>query len=145
MNLIEGFLNRVKDRLVEDYERKGLRASGMTADLLKVTGSGNKWALQTPDYLIFEILGRGPGNMPPVEAIKEWAVSKGIQQKFAWPIAKKIAQEGTRIFKGEAEGIDFQGIFDEEIEVFLKEFGDEKAKEIADVMVSSLLKVSVRQ
>jgi len=145
MSLIEDFLNRVRDRLVEDYERKGLRASGLTEKLLKVTGSGNKWTLQTPDYFIFEILGRGPGNMPPLDAIKEWVISKGIQQKFAYPIAKNIANEGTRIFKREAEGIDFQEIFDEEMKIFLREFGDGQAKEIADAVVKSMLKVSTRQ
>ena len=145
MALIEDFLNRVKDRLIEDYESKGLRASGLTERLLKVVGSGNKWGLQTPDYFIFEILGRGPGEIPPLEQIRNWVISKGLPIKSAVPIAKTIGEEGTRIFKGEAEGIDFQGIFDEEIKIFLKEFGDEQAKKIADVAVESMLKISVRR
>ncbi len=145
MALIEDFLNRVRDRLVEDYERKGLRASGLTEKLLKVTGSGNKWTLETPDYFIFEILGRGPGEIPPLEEIRNWVISKGLPIKSAVPIAKVIGAEGTKIFKREAEGIDFQGIFDEEMKLFLREFGDEKAKEIADVVVESMLKVSVRK
>ncbi len=145
MPLTEDLLNRVKDRLIEDHNAKGLKASGLTERLLKVTGSGNKWRLQTPDYFIFEILGRGPGNMPPIEEIEQWVISKGLPKGSAWPIAKTIAKEGTRIFKREAEGIDFQGIFDEEMKIFLKEFGDEQAKKIADATVQSMLEISVRK
>jgi len=144
MNLVEEFLNRVKDRLIEDYDRKGLRASGLTANLLKVEKVGDRWVLKTPDYFIFEILGRGPGGLPPLEAIRDWVTSKGIEQKSIYPIAKKIADEGTRIFKGEVEGIDFQGIFDDEMKIFIREFADQQSKEIADAVVNTMLKVSTR-
>jgi len=144
MPLIEDFLNNVKDSLIADYKAKGLKASGLTEQLLKVEGSGNKWTLKTPDYFIFQILGRGPGEIPPLEEIRNWVISKGLPIKSAVPIAKTIGAEGTRIFKGEAEGIDFQGIFDQEMKDFLREFGDEQASQIADVVVESMLKVSVR-
>ena len=145
MNLTKEFLERVRERLIEDYNAKGLRASGLTAKLLKVTGSGNKWRLQTPDYFIFEILGRGPGEIPPLKEIRNWVISKGLPIRSAVPIAKTIGKEGTKIFKGEAQGIDFQAIFDEEMKIFLKEFGDEQAAKIADVVVESMLQISVRK
>lgn len=145
MDLVEEFLNRVKDRLIEDYKRKGLRASGLTANLLKVEKVGERWVLRTPDYFIFEILGRGPGGLPPLEAIRDWVTSKGIEQKHIFPIAKKIANEGTRIFKGEAEGIDFVGIFEDERNKFMREFADEQSEEIADAIISSFTKVVTRQ
>ena len=145
MNLTKEFLERVRERLIEDYNAKGLRASGLTAKLLKVVGSGNKWSLQTPDYFIFQILGRGPGEMPPLEEIEKWVISKGLPKGSAKPIAITIGKEGTKIFKREAEGIDLQGIFDEEMKIFLREFGDEQAKEIADVVVQSMLQISVRK
>ena len=145
MSLTKEFLERVKDRLIEDYNAKGLRASGLTAKLLKVVGSGNKWRLQTPDYFIFQILGRGPGEIPPLEEIRNWVISKGLPLRSAVPIAKTIGKEGTKIFKREAEGIDFQGIFDEEMKIFLREFGDEQAAKIADTVVQSMLEISVRK
>ncbi len=61
------------------------------------------------------------------------------------PIAKVIGREGTKIFKREAEGIDFQKIFDEEMKIFLREFGDEQASKIADTVVQSMLEISVRK
>lgn len=145
MALIEDFLNNVKDSLIADYKAKGLKASGLTEKLLKVTGRGDSWRLETPDYFIFEILGRGPGEIPPLEEIRNWVISKGLPIKSAVPIAKVIGREGTRIFKREAEGIDFQGIFDQEMKDFLRELGDEQASEIADVVVKSMLEVSVRK
>lgn len=144
MNLIEEFLNRVRERIIEDYDSKGLRASGQTEQELKVIGKGNKWALTFPDYFLFEITGRGPGLDPPVEQIREWVVAKGKPAGSEYAIAKKIGKEGTDIFQRTREGIDFQGIFDEEMKIFLKEFGDELAMKIADVMLKSLLKVSTR-
>jgi len=145
MSLIQDFLERVKDSLIQDYRAKGLKASGLTEKLLKVTGRGNKWKLETPDYFIFEILGRGPGEIPPLEQIRDWVISKGLPIKSAVPIAKVIGREGTKIFKREAEGIDFQRIFEEEMRVFLREFGDQQAKELADVAVKSMLEVSVKR
>lgn len=39
--------------------------------------------------------GRRPGVMPPVEPIRRWAKRKGIDEDAAFPIARKIAREGT--------------------------------------------------
>lgn len=39
--------------------------------------------------------GRRPGVMPPVEPIRRWAKRKGIDEDAAFPIALKIAREGT--------------------------------------------------
>ncbi len=60
------------------------------------------------------------------------------------PIAKVIGDEGTKIFKREAEGIDFQGIFDDEMKIFIREFADQQSKEVADAVVNTMLKVSTR-
>ena len=51
-------------------------------------------------YGIFVEYGRAPGKMPPVDAIRLWAVRKlGLSGKeadsAAWGIAKHIAKEGT--------------------------------------------------
>ena len=37
-----------------------------------------------------------PPHMPPVDAIKEWCISKGIPEALAYPIAMKIKAHGTR-------------------------------------------------
>lgn len=48
------------------------------------------------DYGKYVDAGRGPGKMPPLEAIREWTRLKGIPERAAWPIARKIARVGTR-------------------------------------------------
>lgn len=41
--------------------------------------------------------GRRAGKkMPPLANIKAWCKVKGIPEKYAWPIAQKIAKEGIK-------------------------------------------------
>lgn len=51
--------------------------------------------LSASDHLRWADKGRGPGKFPPIQAISEWAAVKGISQDAVFPIARKIAQEGT--------------------------------------------------
>lgn len=47
-------------------------------------------------YSLWVEQGRGPGRMPPVEAIRRWTILKGINPAAAYPIARKIGERGTR-------------------------------------------------
>jgi len=49
-----------------------------------------------PEYGIWADAGRGPGVFPPPDAIKDWMISRGIDLKYQYPIARKIASEGTK-------------------------------------------------
>jgi len=49
-----------------------------------------------PFYAKFLEWGRTPGKMPPVEDIREWCITKGVEPEAAWAIAKKISKIGTR-------------------------------------------------
>ena len=40
--------------------------------------------------------GRPSGKQPPLEKIKAWCRVKGIPEKYAFPIARKIGRIGTR-------------------------------------------------
>lgn len=46
------------------------------------------------DYGIYVDKGRKPGKFPPIASIRNWAAQKGIDQKFVFPIARKIANFG---------------------------------------------------
>jgi hypothetical protein len=46
------------------------------------------------DYLKFVDEGRSPGKFPPIDAIKDWVGTKGIDESAAWPIAHKIFKFG---------------------------------------------------
>jgi len=63
------------------------------------------------EYASYADKGRRPGRMPPVDAIKAWCRVKGIPENAAYPIALKIAREGTIQFKKNESylGIDYQG------------------------------------
>lgn len=47
-------------------------------------------------YSLWVERGRGPGRMPPVDAIRRWTVHKGIDPSAAFPIARKIGRVGTK-------------------------------------------------
>ena len=53
---------------------------------------------------------KGPGKMPPIDAIKEWARVRGLPERIAFPVARRIGREGTaaRPFFGSSvdEGIE---------------------------------------
>lgn len=46
------------------------------------------------DHGVYVDRGRRPGRFPPLEAIREWARIKGIPESAAFPIARRIAEEG---------------------------------------------------
>lgn len=48
------------------------------------------------DYGKYLDKGRGPGRQPPLERIREWCRIRGIPERAAWPIARRIGQLGTR-------------------------------------------------
>lgn len=37
-----------------------------------------------------------PPHFPPVSAIRDWCIAKGIPEQYAFPIARAIASHGTR-------------------------------------------------
>ena len=55
--------------------------------------------LETDDYWEFVGSGRGPGGMPPVDAIEAWLNRAGLSTINPWAIAKRIAKEGSRDFR----------------------------------------------
>lgn len=49
---------------------------------------------QMAEHGIFVDKGRSPGKFPPLAKIEGWLERKGLPCSLAYPIAKKIAQEG---------------------------------------------------
>ena len=75
-------------------------ASGHLKDNMdwKVTTEGDNviCTISMPKYAEYVEYGRPPGKMPPLSAIKDWLQIKGMADELAYPIAKKIADQGTR-------------------------------------------------
>lgn len=100
-------LETLKKELIQQYHLLGMKASGNWEQTLEVSTKADNYTLKGfifgADYSIYMQRGRTSGKLPPIKAIEQWILHKGIQpiqQKtsitaLAWAIAKKIAKQGT--------------------------------------------------
>ena len=99
----------LKQDLIEKHKELNMRASGQWENALRVevahiTGGGLRGIISGADYTYYMQHGRKAGKMPPIQAIEQWILARGlrpIQEKMktnalAWAIAKKIARDGTK-------------------------------------------------
>lgn len=79
-------------------------------------------SLYAPDWFQYMIYGRGPGKQPPPDRMLAWvqrnpsmladARSKWkyiTEQGLAYITGRSIGEKGTRIWRGEAKGVDLLG------------------------------------
>ena len=80
---------------------------------------GNKIQSVGINYITFLNTGRGPGKFPPPEQIKKWVIARNL--KIApYLIGRKIAQEGTEIFKDRTKGL----MLEEKISITVKRISE---------------------
>lgn len=115
------FLEEVKTDLISQQNALGIRASGASANSLQVRNP-SKPVLVGKDYwaFLFRDQGRKPGRFPNLDNIKDWIEDKGLTienslNQTAFLIGRKIAQQGTDIFSGKAQGIDFKKIVNQRL------------------------------
>lgn len=130
--LIKKLLEDIKSDLIQDQAAKGLIASGASSSSLEVTKDGE---LLGAESFYYQIYGRAPGKFPPIQNILDWIEAKRIQtdiskKSLAFLIARKIAKEGTRIYRGEAPGLDFDKITDNNMKLFERELKEKIADQI---------------
>lgn len=102
-------LDTLKRDLIAKYKELNMRASGQWENALRVevapiNGGGLRGIISGADYTYYMQHGRKAGKMPPIQAIEQWILARGIrpiQEKMntnalAWAIAKKIARDGTK-------------------------------------------------
>lgn len=88
-----------------NIQSAGQNASGETSQSLQwQTPTDTRLIVDGARYIYVLETGRRPGKMPPVSKILSWIESKGISfegkaESLAWAISKKIAQQGTTLFK----------------------------------------------
>jgi hypothetical protein len=113
---VEIFLERCKRGYIEDQLSKGIRASGHSAESLKIEADVNNGKLLGASYFIQQKVGRKPGSFPPIEAIINWIKVKGIQvtdiseRTLAFLIARKIHRLGTDIHLGKRPGLSIEEV-----------------------------------
>lgn len=137
MKSIEHFMEGVRKAYVEDQAAKGIRASGASAESLRIETSDEGGKLYGSAYFYQQIFGRKPGSFPPIEDILEWIFVKGIEPKnerdsyedLAFMFARKIANSGTDIYQGKRPALSIEDRVVELKENFKREFlGEYRAK-----------------
>ena len=106
--LFTEYLSDVKEGIISEQAKQGIRASGKSARSLRIVPLGSSGVeLYGAAYFDQQEEGRAPGKFPPIESIYDWLQYKkyGItystdseRRSIAYAIAKKIARFGTRTY-----------------------------------------------
>lgn len=105
--IIQEELESIRQELIQRHHQLNMKASGQWADSLRVQVNGTKGKLIGKDYTYYMQIGRRPGRMPPLEAIEQWIINKGLKpiedkiktSSLAFLIARKIKEEGTKYYQ----------------------------------------------
>lgn len=104
-SIVTELKDAIKNKPVTKYG--AVNASGKLYDSIRyeVVNNGETLLIYAEDYIYYLVNGRKPGEMPPKDKIREWIDVKGLQPEgiskdsLAYLIARKIANEGTEIYK----------------------------------------------
>jgi hypothetical protein len=105
IELVASELEALKQRIIENHRRAGQVASGRTIASLKVEITEDGGVLWGRSPFGTLETGRKPGKVPAGfwKIIRQWMDDKGIQvekpDSFAYLVARKIANEGTQLFR----------------------------------------------
>lgn len=105
MELVASELEALKQRIIENHRSAGQVASGRTIASLKVEITENGGVLWGRSAFGTLETGRKGGKVPAGfwKIIRQWMDDKGIQVEkpglFAYLVARKIAREGTQLFR----------------------------------------------
>ncbi|WP_348723173.1 hypothetical protein [Parabacteroides goldsteinii] len=113
-NIIFEELEDLRKRIISNIDSTGRRASGRTSGSMHTDVSENRGILF--GRMTFGTLetGRKSGKVPAgfYQIIKQWVIDKGIsfdsqseRNSFAYLVSRKIAREGTQLYRtgGEAD------------------------------------------
>lgn len=94
----------VDDILIPHFMQLGLDATGEWRESLNVRADDQVGVINGRKYTEQLVYGRMPGAMPPIAPLEKWAqvklgLSESQARSAAFAIAKKIAKEGTNIYK----------------------------------------------
>jgi len=122
----------LKEDLIKAYDAKGMRSSGKWANSLEVTAVENSVKLMGEEYSQQLETGRQAGQFPPIQAIKQWIIDKGVfgsilqeisLSSLAFLIARKIANEGWKRERHGGVNLISEIVTDERIQKIIDEVG----------------------
>lgn len=138
------WLGDLQDDMVKKYDELGFRASGQWAASLEndvTEKDGNyKATIQGANYTYWMEHGRKSGKFPPINAIRQWIDDKGIVAKgisrnsLAFLIARKIANEGTKIRPGIVSDVFTQARVDQLVEKLRPLFVDDVKSDVITIL-----------
>lgn len=105
MELVSSELEALKQRIIENHRSAGQVASGRTIASLKVEMTEDGGVLWGRSAFGTLETGRKGGKVPAGfwKIIRQWLDDKSIQvekpDSFAYLVARKIAREGTQLFR----------------------------------------------
>lgn len=94
---VQRALYRAAARGSTELKRTAPKATSNLANSIRVfsTQDGAE-IVASANYASFVHDGRAPGRFPNLDNIADWARVVGIPEDAVWPIARSIAQRGTR-------------------------------------------------
>ena len=111
-NIVFEELEDLRKRIISNIDSSGRRTSGRTSESMRTDVSENRGVLF--GRMAFGTLetGRKPGKVPVgfYQIIKQWVIDKGISfdsqselNSFAYLVSRKIAREGTQLYRRGAD------------------------------------------
>lgn len=111
-NIVFEELEDLRKRIISNIDSSGRRASGRTSESMRTDVSEDRGVLF--GRMAFGTLetGRKPGKVPVgfYQIIKQWVIDKGIsfdsqseRNSFAYLVSRKIAREGTQLYRRGAD------------------------------------------
>lgn len=126
LKIVGDGLQDLRKRIIANHEAARQVASGRTRDSLKVEmteNGGILWGRQA--FGVLET-GRKPGRVPKgfYGIILQWVKDKGIHvekpKSFAYLVARKIANEGTKLYRSGQK----EDIYSTEVEKTIQDISD---------------------
>lgn len=127
----EKLVTEVNDKIKVDLASKGIDNSGEASNSIRIESSINSVTSLGVFYLEYLNRGRPPGKFPPVDIINKWVANKPVAIN-PYLVGRKIAREGTEIYKDNTKGIELSKKI-QELKETLKQEAPKWAKE--DVLV----------
>ena len=152
-DVLSEFFQKVTEGLRQEAAAKGQK---FPVDKLRWEADEISGKYFGPSYVQYLFYGRGPGKQPPPDKMTEFVVKnpdvlasarqvyKNITaQQLGFLIGRKIAREGTDIYSGKKEGIDFLGVLEKSTPDLFRDLARNEAVKFLTELKSELEKTKV--
>ena len=156
INVLSREFEKLKDDLILAYDAKGMRASGKFANGLRVetvnTDTGYTATLFGDAYAQQLETGRQAGKFPPIQAIQQWIIDKGVftqvlatikLSSLAFLIARKIKNQGWKREGFGGVNLISEVVTDERLQMIIDEVGGVEAVRISDEIIKLINELDV--